>query len=363
MSALDTQVVPYRLATRRPWHTATTRVDRRDGFLLRIRAEDGREAYGDAALVPGAAGPTMAACARALADLERVVRAGRDPVDDEDRPHADLLPPVRHAWVQARLTLDALARGRPLARELAERWFGGRTVATRVRVNATLPIGPAAQTVEAARRAVEAGYRCLKLKTGPGSSEVDRIAAVRRAVGPEVALRLDANGSWSEEAAPAMLQTLARHALDYVEQPLPPGPPEPLERLSRASPIPIAADESAHDPSQARDLVERGAIHVIILKPMALGGLDRAAQLARLAQGHRVRAVVTDSLESAVGRTGALHVAALLGPGAPACGLAGGEWLVDDVAPLAPRVLRGALDVPTVPGLGLGGVVVPEASS
>jgi L-alanine-DL-glutamate epimerase-like enolase superfamily enzyme len=78
--------------------------------------------------------------------------------------------------------------------------------------------------------------------------------------------------------------------------------------------------------------------------------------LARLARRRQVEVVITDSLESAIGRTGALHLAAALGRGAPACGMAGLEHLKTDVARM-PHALEGFIELPK--GVGLG--VVPEA--
>jgi L-alanine-DL-glutamate epimerase-like enolase superfamily enzyme len=204
-----------------------------------------------------------------------------------------------------------------------------------------------------ARRAIADGFTCIKLKVGAGPREVQRVARVRSAVGDSVELRLDANGSWTEAYAKRVLKAFATHGISYVEQPVSAREPAALARLASNGLVDVAADESAHDFRQARALVKDVAVPIVIVKPMALGGLDRAADLVALARTRNVKIVVTDSLESSVGRMGALHLAALLEAPRPACGLATGRWLSHDVTKSPPIIQRGAMRVPARPGLGL----------
>jgi L-Ala-D/L-Glu epimerase len=258
---------------------------------------------------------------------------------------------TRHAWSQAVLTLRALARGVPLADELGP--GTSSHAGAEVPVNAVLPTASTEDTVKAAEEAVRQGYTCLKMKVGPAHKEVLRVAAVRLAVGPIVRLRVDANGTWSESLAPQILKGLAPLDIEYVEDPLPPALVRELQRLRRSSPVPLAADETAHHPAQALALVEKNAVDVLVIKPMVLGGPDRAASLVQTAEQAGVRVVVTDSAESSVGRFGALHVAALLRHPRPHCGLGSGQWLERDVLPHPVLPHRGKLHIPDRPGLGL----------
>ena len=94
---------------------------------------------------------------------------------------------------------------------------------------------------------------------------------------------------------------------------------------------------------------------ILVLKPMLLGGLMPALALARQAHERGLQVIVTTSLESAVGRAGAAHLAAAvlaLGP-QPAAGIATGRLLAENAGndPFAPR--RGVVQIPALPGLGL----------
>lgn len=337
----------YELPLRHAWTTATARSTRRIGHLLGLRGES-HVVWGDACTLPDGTAGEAARCGREIANL--AARAwGEHGIEPPlpDAPHSA----VRHAWTQAILSLEAESQGQPLAHALAKRL--GTHARSSVPVNATLPHAPTVETVAAAQRAIAAGYACLKIKVDGSRKEPQRIAAVRDAVGPSVAIRIDANGSWDEADAPHLLQLYEPLGIEYVEQPLPPARLPDLQRLHGASKIPIAADESAHHPAQALALIERKAVDVLVLKPMALGGLDHALSLIESARDHGLVTIVTDSLESAIGRTGALHLAAALPGPERACGLASGEWFERDVVPDPPRVRAGRLQVPTEPGLGL----------
>lgn len=350
----------YDLPLHAPWSTAKGRTQVRTGFLLEVHTDQGLVAYGDAAPAPEHAPGTLADCTRALLALVKIENQHHVVPEldlPEGVPHE---PAVRHAWSQAVLTLEALEAGVSLSHHLAARASTSVRVAERVASNATIPLVAQEETVARALAAVKSGYSCLKIKVGPEIQEIARVAAVRAAVGPQVKLRLDANGSWADTQAVSFLHHLEPYGIEYVEQPLPPGQPQAAADLRRRSAIPIAADESASNYAHVRAIIERRAFDVIITKPMMLGGLDRAMDVLVLARKSGLRAVVTDSVESAVGRTGALHVAATLGRDGPVCGLGSGEWMVRDVVASPPRVRRGHLKVPQEPGLGLGSIQIEK---
>jgi L-alanine-DL-glutamate epimerase-like enolase superfamily enzyme len=168
---------------------------------------------------------------------------------------------------------------------------------------------------------------------------------VRDAAGPQVLLRLDANGAWTVEEALRLLQELSPLGIELCEQPT-----RDLLGLAGAA-VTVAADElCVSDPDAA---LERARI--VVLKPMALGGVLPALRLAARARERGIATLVTSSLDGAIARAGAAHLAAALlvhGP-QPAAGLATGALLLDDlcVDTLAPR--GGNIAIPDVPGLGL----------
>ena len=119
-----------------------------------------------------------------------------------------------------------------------------------------------------------AGFRTLKLKAGKADTTatlVERVGAVRAAVGDDVALRLDANGTWGLEAATRRLRALAGFALQYVEQPLDPGALAKGAALRDRVGVPIAADEAVTSVAAARAVLDAGAADVLVVKPSRVG--------------------------------------------------------------------------------------------
>jgi L-alanine-DL-glutamate epimerase-like enolase superfamily enzyme len=181
---------------------------------------------------------------------------------------------------------------------------------------------------------------------------------VREAAGPEAALRLDANGAWSEAKALRALERFSAWGIEFVEQPVAPGDVGALARVRRGSPVPVAADESVTGERAVEALLAGQAADLLVLKPPVLGGLRAGRRVAERARGAGVGVTVTSLLDSAIGRAAALHLAAAVPGPIPACGLATGGFLRRDLAAGAIDS-RGEIALPAPPGLG----VTPEAGA
>lgn len=310
----------------RPWSTAldlgpARDAPRRAGWHVVLEA-GGAWGIGDVAPWPGfGPGPAEVGAALARLDVSAGITAALV---------AALPSPVAHGVEQALLDLLARLRGVPLAALLAEPHAAAVASHRLVRDAAE------------ARAAVEAGAPALKIKVGgPLEGDVARLGAIRDAA-PGAPLRLDANGAWSRTEAARAVAALAAFAPQWIEQPLPAPDLDGLAALARTSAAPLAVDESV------ALFGERafGCAEVAVIKPMFVGGLRRALALAHAARAAGRAVCVTHALDSAVGRLGALHLAAALeGPdGAAIHGLAGPP----PTAPEGPRV-----PLPPGPGLGL----------
>jgi o-succinylbenzoate synthase len=256
-------------------------------------------------------------------------------------------PAARHAVSLAYLDWRARVAYEPLYRHL-----GGEDGQGTVPVNATVGDHPAEETATAASEAVDEGYAALKVKVGNRSvdDDVERVEAVCSAVGPDVAVRLDANGAWSFEEARTFLEQTRELDLDYVEQPLDPGDLEGHERL-RDRGTDIALDESVAMHPLA-ELLSADAADVYVLKPMATGGVDLARTIAMGLRERGYRATFATTIDSVVSRFGAIHAAASL-PEVPPSELATGTFFEEDLAVAPAEVSGGAIALPEDPGLGI----------
>jgi o-succinylbenzoate synthase len=208
----------------------------------------------------------------------------------------------------------------------------------------------------AAHKAVSDGFSCIKLKVATQQTierEIERIAAVREAIGTSRHLRLDANGGWTFEQARAVLSRCADFDIQYVEQPLPARDLSGLRRLREAVPVPIAADEAVTDSDSARRILEYGAADVLVLKPQSVGGLRACQRIIHEATTHGVRCVITGAVESGVGIAAALHLAAATPDITLECGLASADLLADDLVTTGLMISNGKMLVPDGPGLGV----------
>lgn len=342
------RVEPFGLPLADPLETAAGTIERREGFVVRLPV-DGTEGVGEASPLPGWT-ESLADCRDALervADADHAPEEARRALD----PHAT--PAAAHAVELAVLDARARAAGVPLWQGL-----GGRHRES-VPVNATVGDADADATAAAARDAVARGFETVKVKVGarPVDADAARVEAVRDAVGPDVALRADANGAWDRAQARDALDRFADTdvGLEYVEQPLPATDLAGLADLRAGgghragdAGVAVAADESLAATS-LEDVLAADAADVVVLKPMAFGGPARALAAAERARREGVTPVVTTTVDAVYARTAAVHVAAAL-PAVPACGLATADRLVEDLAADPAPVADGHVDVPDGPG-------------
>lgn len=320
----------FALPLHRPLETASATITERRGLLF---FRDG--GVGEATPLSGWT-ESLAACERALSEADDA------PDWDAALAACERAPAARHAVSLARLDAESRGRGVSLARHL------GDDPADSVPVNATIGDASSEETVEAARDAARAGFETLKVKVGARGvpADVDRLRAVAAAT--DATLRADANAAWTREQAHDAVYALADVDVQYVEQPLPAHDLAGHADL-RGSGVGIALDESLTEYAVGEVLP---AADYVVLKPMALGGVDRAREAALAARDAGVEPVVTTTFDGVVARTAAVHLAASL-PRIPACGLATAARLAADLAADPVPVEEGRVHVPDSPGHGV----------
>lgn len=336
---------PYRLPLRQPWVSARGGFVVREGWLVRLVTDAGLIGYGDCAPLPQAGTESMGsavAClsgwAATLPGLPLEAALGRITASAAEAPAACC------GLETALLDLLAQQAGLPLAR-----WLNPRS-SVAVKVNAVLG-GLDSQVTERALAAVAEGYSVLKLKVGlaAGHEEIPLLHDLAHRLPAGVSLRLDANCAWNEAEAEDFLGALAGLPVESVEDPLASPNRAGWFRLQAKVPFPLASDESLRIMG-ADAVFNQPSVRRVVLKPMVLGGLVSALALARRAREADAECVVTTTVDSAVGVTAALHLAAAVANDL-AHGLATSAWLLRDVGE-APLVAEGVLRLGSDPGLG-----------
>lgn len=329
------------LRFREPVSTAFGQLRERTLFEVAVTGADGITGRGEAAPLEPYDGISDAAVEEALALYARVLADARDDTPgpallDACRAHADL--PCALAAVDMALWDRAGRRvGRPVAALLTDDYDKS------VRCNATIAAGDRAGAAAEAAEAAAAGFACVKLKVGTGD-DAGRVAAVRAAIGPQVLLRLDANGAWTPDEAVAAIEVLSPAALEFVEEPVH-GLDELRAVRSRVA-VRIALDESASIPGA----FAAGIADAVCLKISRCGGIGALLAQASLARALGTEVYIASSFDGPLGIAAALHAAAALKVEAP-CGLATLGMLDVDVPSELEIGPGGALATPSSPGL------------
>jgi O-succinylbenzoate synthase len=182
---------------------------------------------------------------------------------------------------------------------------------TPVAINAIVPAMPIAE-IEGWLSPFR-GCTAAKIKVAEKGESLNddlaRVRKVRRVLGSDIAIRLDANGAWTPQEAKDAADAFEQFGIDYLEQPVS-TLEEMLElrNLLGASPIRLAADETVRKSHQLGRVREAGC-EVVIVKPSPLGGFTHTMALAREAHENGLQVVLSSGLESSVGLTHAASVA------------------------------------------------------
>lgn len=214
-----------------------------------------------------------------------------------------------------------------------------------VPVNATVPAVAAASVPEILARFE--GCRTAKVKvaeTGQTlADDVARVRAVRRAMGPEGRVRIDANGAWNVDEAEHATHALAEFDLEYIEQPCATiAELAELRRRVKYMGIPVAADESVRKAEDPLAVARAGAADLLVVKAQPLGGVRRALELVRDAG---LPAVVSSALDTSIGLSMGVALAAALPELDVDCGLGTAALFGADVVSPALLPADGALPV------------------
>jgi muconate cycloisomerase len=144
-----------------------------------------------------------------------------------------------------------------------------------------MDLGPEAIALRA-RQLKQEGFRGFKIKIGQKDhqQDIERVRAVREAVGDDASIRVDGNAAYSFVDARNVLNALSRYHITDAEQPLARGDLRSLAELRRSISIPIAAQESVSSPEDALDVLEGQAADLIKIKLTHIGGFERAREVA-----------------------------------------------------------------------------------
>ena len=187
------------------------------------------------------------------------------------------------------------------------KFLGGKNDKTII-TDYTVSIADPQKMAADALKIKEEGYPFIKVKLGKdGATDVLRIKMIRKAIGDEIPLRIDANQGWSVEEAIKTLQALGQYNIQHCEEPIPRWQFMHLPHVRKASPIPIMSDESCGDEHDAERLIYIGACDYFNIKLSKSGGIFKALKMVKLAEANNIHLQVGAMLESRLAMTAFAH--------------------------------------------------------
>ncbi|WP_224999802.1 mandelate racemase/muconate lactonizing enzyme family protein [Cesiribacter sp. SM1] len=297
-----------RIKLREPFIISLGPLEWAEHIVVIIRTTDGLKGYGECSPFMTINGETVDTC-YVVGQLLAKVLLGKDPLRlEECALLMDKLiwgnSSIKSAFSIALYDIAAQEAGLPL-------WafLGGKKDKT-LFTDYTVSLSSTKKMAADALWIKEQGYGVVKVKLGGrGEEDIERICAIRDAIGNELPLRIDANQGWSAETAIATLKALAPCNIQHCEEPIPRWDFMNLPTVRAQSPVPIMADESCCDHHDAARLIQLQACDSLNIKLGKSSGFLNAQKIVALADEKETPMQVGGFLESRLGFTASAHLA------------------------------------------------------
>ncbi|MFA5244184.1 MAG: dipeptide epimerase [Pedobacter sp.] len=290
-----------------PFVIATGTMDYAQNVFIRIYTDTEYYGVGECSAFPMIVGETQETCLVMAKEFARLWK-GKSPEDIEERIQ-DLHnftahnSTIKSAFDMALYDLNAKIKGLPLYKFLK----GQKRI---VETDMTIGIGSPDEMTEAAIRYQSQGARVLKIKLGKKPElDLQRIQKIRKGVGKDMILRIDANQGWDFEEALYCLNGMNNLNIEFCEQPMRTWYDDKLPELKKKTSIKIMADESCYNHHDARKLINSQSCNFINIKFAKSGGINEGLKIHDIALKAGVSCMIGSMLESRIALSANLHFA------------------------------------------------------
>ena len=295
---------------RTPFKTALRTVNSVEDVIVEIHTDTGHIGYGEAPPTGVITGDTTGAIIGAIQDHIGKLILGREVDEFEDLLQIVQKSIVHNSSAKAAVDMALWDLYGQLYNIPVHKLMGGSK--KQIVTDLTISVNDPEVMVRDALDAVARGYDCLKMKVGVSPElDVARLSAVRKAVGSDITIRIDANQAWTPKQAVKILNSMQDQGLDIelVEQPVKAHDFEGLKYVTERSYVPVLADESVFSPEDAMTIMKMGAADLINIKLMKCGGLYNALKIASAAEVFGVECMIGCMLEAKIAVNAAVHLA------------------------------------------------------
>jgi len=352
MKIVDLRVYPVCIPLKEALITAYGKRDFAEFVLIEIETDSGLVGIGEAAAIPIYDEGDPAGEAYVLKRYLKPLLLGKDPTHIVDIHHMMDEAVRGHRYAKSAVSIalyDLLGKraGLPVFKLL-----GGRGGCVPVIWLVSASQGP--EAIEEASQRIKEGFKAIKVKVGKNwRQEVAFLRELRKEVGEQPEIRLDANGAWHWKEALRHIRQLESLNVSLLEQPVPAWDTEGLRKVSSQSSIPIVADECALTLHDVYALAHISAADYLNIKICRSGGIYRGIQMATVAEAAGMTVVVGSMLEYGVGTMAGAHFASLFNCNAVPAEVIGPLIAQDDVVVPPVRYECGKVVLSDAPGLGV----------
>lgn len=353
MKIRDIEVVPVSIPFNIAFRVPGGEVPAADHSIVKVHTDDGVYGIGEAATIAAYSEETVYSTYAILTRVLAPLLIGHDP-RNIGSIH-EVMDQAVHANYFAKAAID-LACYDILGKSLGvpvHTLLGG-AFRDRILVGQSIGIKDAETAAADAVRYVQQGFHSIKIKIGiDPKADLERVAAIRDAVGPDVDLRVDANQGYSVDTAVKTLRAMESYDLLLVEQPVPRWDIDGMAHVAHVLDTPVLADESVFTPSDAIAIVRKQAADILNIKIMKPGGLYGSLKIAGIASGANLPLAIGSMVEMGIGTAAGAHFAAACRDVRYPCDVKGPSLLKDDILQEPVRIEGGYTYVPEGSGLGV----------
>lgn len=311
MKITDIRIGLISVPLKTPFKTALRTVNSVEDVIVEIYTDTGNIGLGEAPPTGVITGDTTGAIIGAIKDHISKVIIGMDIENFEEIMLRLDKCVVKNTSAKAAVDIALYDLYGQLYKAPLYKLLGGyrKEIVTDITISVNEPEEMVKDSLDAIRR----GYETLKIKVGKDSiKDIERMKAIRKAIGYDVRLRIDANQGWKPKEAVKVLRQMEDAGLniEFVEQPVAAHDIDGLKFVTDNVSIPVLADESVFSPEDALKILQSRAADFVNIKLMKTGGLHNALKICSMAEIYGVECMIGCMLEAKVSVTAAVHLAA-----------------------------------------------------
>ncbi|MFS0784003.1 mandelate racemase/muconate lactonizing enzyme family protein [Bacillus sp. 1P06AnD] len=299
-----------RLPLKEPFAISYHTYDDMPSVVVKVETDEGMIGYGEGVADEHVTGETWESVYQMIKHQLAPILIGKDPAEFE-KIH-ELMDSALYGAPTAKAALDIACH------DVAGKKFGvpvyqliGGRYHDSFPITHVLSIKDSMDMAAEAKVKVAEGYRSFKMKVGKHVAEdINRIKAVREAVGDQIAIRVDVNQGWINSSKTlGAARLLEQLHIDWLEQPLLADDIDGMASLKAKVDIPLMVDEGLKGAREMREIILKGAADKVNIKLMKCGGIYPAVKLAHQAEIAGLECQIGSMVESSIGSAAGFHVA------------------------------------------------------